>query len=73
MIMENIPHEANYLKLDCSKAKSELGWIPKWTLDKALDAIIMWTKEYEEKEDLRQICFNQIEEYENYIIGAKYE
>lgn len=29
---ENAPHEANFLKLDCSKAKKVLGWKPHWTI-----------------------------------------
>jgi CDP-glucose 4,6-dehydratase len=60
------PHEAHYLKLDCSKAKMELGWIPKWSLEKAIDTIVAWTKAYQEKNDLRKICFRQIEEYERW-------
>jgi CDP-glucose 4,6-dehydratase len=39
-------HEAYYLKLDCSKAKARLNWIPKWRLDKALNNIISWQKQY---------------------------
>ena len=31
------PHEAHYLKLDCSKARTGLGWQPRWGLEKALD------------------------------------
>ncbi len=57
------PHEANYLKLDCSKAKSELGWQPRWLLDRAIDSIVEWTKAYQENRDLKQVCFKQIEEY----------
>ena len=41
------PHEAHYLKLDCSKAKAELGWQPRWSLDKAIESIVAWTKDYE--------------------------
>jgi CDP-glucose 4,6-dehydratase len=59
------PHEAHYLKLDCSKAKSELGWHPRWNLEKALDSIIEWTKAYQEGKDLAKICLKQIEEYSN--------
>ncbi len=36
----NHPHEARYLKLDCSKAKACLNWVPKWRLEMALDKII---------------------------------
>jgi CDP-glucose 4,6-dehydratase len=63
-IMEGIhPHEAYYLKLDCSKAKSLLGWKPKWALEKSLDKVLEWTEAYKMNKDLREICFRQIEEY----------
>lgn len=57
------PHEAHYLKLDCSKAKAEIGWHPSWSLEKAIDSIIDWTKAYKENKDLRGKCIEQIEEY----------
>jgi len=38
------PHEAHYLKLDCSKAKARLHWQPKWNLDQALSKIVDWQK-----------------------------
>jgi CDP-glucose 4,6-dehydratase len=40
------PHEANYLKLDCSKIKSKLGWSPKWDIEKAIEATTEWTRAY---------------------------
>jgi len=58
------PHEAHYLKLDCSKARSELGWSPRWSLEKALQSIIEWTQAYRGKEDLMACCRAQIAEYE---------
>lgn len=57
------PHEASYLKLDCSKAKARLGWHPRWSLDTALVKIIEWTNGYQKKENLRDICLHQIAEY----------
>ncbi len=57
------PHEARYLKLDCSKAKDMLAWHPKWNLDKAIDAIIDWTRAYTEGKDMHALCLRQIEEY----------
>lgn len=59
------PHEARYLKLDCSKARAELGWRPRWGLEKALNVIVEWTRAYRAAGDLRKICFQQIEEYSN--------
>lgn len=58
------PHEAHYLKLDCSKAKSCLGWQPRWHLEKAIDAIVAWTLAYDEHRDLRAVCLEQIADYE---------
>ena len=47
------PHEANYLKLDCSKAKAELGWIPKWNIMAALESVVKWNKAWLAGEDMR--------------------
>ncbi len=57
------PHEAHYLKLDCSKAKSELDWFPRWDLEKAIDSIIEWTEAYSQKRDILDVCLKQIEEF----------
>lgn len=57
------PHEASYLKLDCSKAKQRLGWQPRWDLATALVKIIDWVRAYERNEDLREVCLRQIREY----------
>jgi len=59
------PHEAKYLKLDCSKAKTKLGWQPQWRLEKALELIIEWYKNYEAKRDIRELCEKQIALFEN--------
>lgn len=59
------PHEANYLKLDCSKAKVELGWYPKWNLEQAIDKIIEWAKAYKNIQDIREICLRQVKDYCN--------
>jgi len=60
---DNTLHEATYLKLDCSKATSLLGWRPRWPLMHALDAIVDWTKAYSRNDDMRQVCLAQIEEF----------
>ncbi len=57
------PHEAHYLKLDCSKSRSELGWKPLWSLEKALATIIDWTRHYCSGDDLRTVCLEQITDY----------
>ena len=58
------PHEAHYLKLDCSKAKATLNWHPKWNLEQALEKIIEWVHAYQEKKNMRHVCLQQIQEYE---------
>jgi CDP-glucose 4,6-dehydratase len=60
------PHEAHYLKLDCSKARAMLGWQPHWSLTQALQAIIIWHKVYNAHQsgtEMRSLCFQQIKEY----------
>lgn len=57
------PHEASYLKLDCSKAKLRLGWQPVWNLDKALKYTVEWYKAWIGKEDMRKVSDIQISEY----------
>lgn len=58
------PHEARQLKLDCSKAKALLGWTPAWTIEDALGRILAWWRAYLAKEDMRQLCWSQIADYE---------
>lgn len=38
------PHEANFLKLDCSRLKSTFGWKPTWHIGEAIENVIEWTK-----------------------------
>jgi len=59
------PHEAHYLKLDCSKAKARLKWEPKWRLDMALDKIIDWQKHYQQGSDMKVVTLEQIAQYTN--------
>ena len=57
------PHEANYLKLDCSKLKTVFGWRPVWNLETAMEKIVEWTMAYRKKEDLYALMCRQIEEF----------
>lgn len=57
------PHEASFLKLDCSKIKAVLGWKPKWGIQTAVDKIVEWTKAYEDNKDVYEIMIDQINEY----------
>ena len=57
------PHEAGFLKLDISKAKSRLGWSPIWKLEHTLDKIISWQRSWLNEEDMQIVCLAEINEY----------
>jgi len=57
------PHEANLLKLDCSKARTQLGWIPKWDLETAIKEIAQWQKAYQANESMQEVSLAQINHY----------
>lgn len=57
------PHEAHYLKLDCSKAKLRLDWRTRWSLEQALSKTVDWYKAYAAHEDLRAVTIAQISSY----------
>jgi len=59
----NAPHEANFLKLDCSKIKKAMGWSPRWHITDAVDKIVEWSKAYLNGEDVTSIMDKQIDEY----------
>jgi CDP-glucose 4,6-dehydratase len=61
------PHEAQYLKLDCSKAKAKLDWSPRWDLEQALDKIIEWNRCYYNGQSMYEVSLQQINEYEESI------
>lgn len=56
----NHPHEAGWLKLDCSKAHAQLGWKPRWSLCQALDHIVTWHRAWLAGEDMQKYCISQI-------------
>lgn len=57
------PHEAHYLKLDCSKARMRLDWQPHWHLEQALEMIIGWQRAWLNNEDMRVTTLKQIGQY----------
>jgi len=59
------PHEANYLKLDCSKAKAELDWQPRWDIKTTLKSIVDWNKAFIAGESMRAKTEEQINRYFN--------
>lgn len=62
---ENAPHEANFLKLDCSKIKSKLNWQPRWHIDDAIKMVVEWSKAYLQEKDISKIMLNQIRIFTN--------
>lgn len=61
------PHEANYLKLDISKARKHLHWYPLLRLEDALQLVVEWSKERQLGADVRQLTLNQIRAYQHLI------
>ena len=57
------PHEANFLKLDCSKLKSVFGWSARWNLDIAVQKVVEWTKCWNSGKDVRSCMNKQIREF----------
>ena len=57
------PHEANFLKLDCSKLKAVFGWKPRWNLDMAIEKTVEWAKAWQNGEDVNDVMERQIEEF----------
>lgn len=57
------PHEANFLKLDCSKLKRTFDWSPRWNVSEALDKVIEWTKAYLDGGDIPSVMDSQILEF----------
>ncbi len=57
------PHEANFLKLDCSKIKSRLQWQPRWHIEDALRETVVWAKAYQKGEDIANVMEEQIREF----------
>ncbi len=57
------PHEANFLKLDCSKIKSTFGWRPRWNLETAVKKVVEWTKCWNSGEDVRMCMDKQIKDF----------
>lgn len=57
------PHEANYLKLDCSKLKNTFGWQPRWKVETAVQKTAQWYAAYQREEDMRAYTVKQIRDF----------
>lgn len=57
------PHEANFLKLDCSKLKNAFNWKPRWNVEIAMEKIVEWAVKYMAGEDVSECMERQIGDY----------
>jgi CDP-glucose 4,6-dehydratase len=57
------PHEARYLKVDSARARTALGWAPRWDLARALDSIVEWYGALRDGGDMRAVSLAQLEEF----------
>lgn len=57
------PHEANFLKLDCSKLKTTFGWKPRWNVETTMEKIVEWTKVYLSGENVSECMDRQIDQF----------
>lgn len=57
------PHEANFLKLDCSKLKNRFGWKPAWNLETAIEMVVEWSKCWQAGDDINQCMDRQMESF----------
>ena len=61
------PHEAHSLKLDCSKARQYLNWIPRWSLERAIENITKWQQALQNGVDMKMCSRQQIQAYQDNI------
>ncbi|MFM2482045.1 CDP-glucose 4,6-dehydratase [Celerinatantimonas sp. YJH-8] len=57
------PHEAHYLKLDCSKAAQLLNWHPRWNLNRTLEMIVNWHQSWLSNTDMQCYSLNEVAVY----------
>lgn len=65
------PHEAGFLKLDCSKAASKLNWVPKWDLEHTLNLIVKWHQNWKLGNNIKELCLQEIVSYNKHISNGK--
>lgn len=61
---EGTPHEAHFLKLDCSKAATRLHWYPKWHITPTLQRIVNWQAAYRSGANMMEYCLQEIKTYQ---------
>lgn len=57
------PHEANYLKLDCTKFKKAFSWNPVWHIEEAVDKTVEWYSAYKANENVKAVMESQLNEF----------
>lgn len=57
------PHEAAFLKLDCSGIKNRIGWQPRWHIERAVEKTVEWFRVYQQHGNIRDCMERQIEEF----------
>lgn len=66
----NAPHEANFLKLDCTKLKTTFGWSPRWHIAEAVEKTCEWSKAWLSGGDIPAVMDGQIAEF---LAGGMYD
>lgn len=56
-------HEANDLRLDCAKARIQLGWVPRWRFSQAVDATVEWHRAHLNGDNMQSVSLSQIRNY----------
>lgn len=59
----NAPHEANFLKLDCTLLKNTFHWSPRWHIEEAIEQTVVWSKAWQRGEDLSAVMDQQIQAF----------
>ena len=63
-VLDNGPHEAGLLRLNCDKLKGTFGWEPKWNVEKAIEKTVEWVRAYQkDPESIAECMKQQIVEY----------
>lgn len=59
----NAPHEADFLKLDCSKVKRQLGWRPRWHIETAVEKVCGFSKVWIERGNIPKEMDKEIKDF----------
>lgn len=60
---KNAPHEANFLKLDCSKLKTTFGWKPRWHMAECMQKTVEFSKVWLQGGDIPAEMEKEIKEF----------